>query len=55
MGGGGQIRCITGGDVEVAYGLLGSGSSILHEKHGSSHPRIVHKLHLSGVWNYPLR
>ena len=41
--------------MEVAYGLKGSGSSILREKHGSSHPEIVHKLHLSGVWNYPLR
>ena len=29
---GGQIRCIMGGDVEVAYGLLGSGLSILREK-----------------------
>ena len=28
VGGGGQIRCIMGGDVEVAYGLLGSGSSM---------------------------
>ena len=43
------------GNVEVGYGLLGSGLSILREKHGSSHPHIVQKLRLSGVWNYPLR
>ena len=41
--------------MEVAYGLKGSGSSILREKHGSSHPEIVHKLRLSGVWDYPPR
>ena len=25
------------------------------KKHGSSHPHIVYKLRLSGVWNYPPR
>ena len=43
------------GNVKVALDSWDPDHPSCVKKHGSSQPHIVHKLCLSGVWNYPLR